>query len=85
MEKLSIRQKECLHVSKVENKLVPGKYRLLNKQKENNSATFITSMCGTAVENLSIFLERSLVLKVLKIGSKTQENCTISKKDFEMH
>ena len=39
-------------------------------------------MCGTAVENLSIFLESSLVLKVLKIGSKTQENCTISKKDF---
>ena len=48
-------------------------YDLVKTDKDNNLACVITSGCGTAVENLSIFVERCLYPKVLKIESRIQD------------
>ena len=43
------------------------------KHKDNNPVRVITSGCGTAVENLSIFVERCLYPENLKIESRIQD------------
>ena len=43
------------------------------KHKVNNPVRVITSGRGTAVENLSIFVERCLYPEVLKIESRIQD------------
>ena len=48
-------------------------YGLVKIDKDNNPACVITSGCGTAVENLSIFVERCLYPEVLKIESRIQD------------
>ena len=48
-------------------------YGLVKTDKDNNPAWVITSGCGTAVENLSIFVERCLYPEVLKIESRIQD------------
>ena len=54
--------------------VTPGKmYDLVKTQKVNNPVRVITSGCGTAIENLSIFVERCLYPEVLKIESKIQD------------
>ena len=45
-------------------------YRMIKTHKESNHARIITSGSGTAVENLSIFFEKCLFSKVLKIDSR---------------
>ena len=45
-------------------------YRMIKTHKESNNARIITSGSGTAVENLSIFFEKCLFSKVLKIDSR---------------
>ena len=58
---------EPLHVA-------PGKmHGLLKAHEDNNPVRIITSGCGTAVENLSIFVERYLHPEVLKIESRIQD------------
>ena len=48
-------------------------YGLVKTHKVNNPVRVITSGCGTAVENLSIFVERCLYPEVLKIESRIQD------------
>ena len=48
-------------------------YGLVKTDKDNTPACVITSSCGTAVENLSIFVERCLYPEVLKIESRIQD------------
>ena len=51
--------------------VAPGKmYGLVKTHKEDNP---VTSRCGTAVENLSIFVEKCLFPEVLKIKSRFQD------------
>ena len=51
--------------------VAPGKmYGLVKTHKEDNP---VTSRCGTAVENLSIFVEKCLFPEVLKIESRVQD------------
>ena len=51
--------------------VAPGKmYGLVKTHKEDNP---VTSRCGTAVENLSIFVEKCLFPEVLKIKSRVQD------------
>ena len=47
------------------------------KHKVSNPVRVITSGCGTVVENLSIFVERCLYPKVLKIESRIQDTSEI--------
>ena len=48
-------------------------YGLVKTHKVNNPVRVITTGCGTAVENLSIFVERYLYAEVLKIESRIQD------------
>ena len=48
-------------------------YGLVKTHKVNNPVRVTTSGCGTAVENLSIFVERCLYPEVLKIESRIQD------------
>ena len=53
--------------------VAPGKmYCLVKTHKENNPVRVITSGCGIAVENLSIFIEKFLLPEVLEIESRVQ-------------
>ena len=53
--------------------VAPGKmYCLVKTHKENNPVRVITSGCGIAVENLSIFIEKFLFPEVLEIESRVQ-------------
>ena len=47
-------------------------YRMIKTHKESNPARIITSGSGTAVENLSIFVEKCLFSEVLKIDTIIQ-------------
>ena len=54
--------------------VAPGKmYGLIKTHKVDNPVRVITSGCGTAVENLSIFVEKCLFPEVLKIESRVQD------------
>ena len=48
-------------------------YGLVKTHKVNNPVRVITTGCGTAVENFSIFVERYLYAEVLKIESRIQD------------
>ena len=61
-------------------------YDLIKTHKAENCVTVMTSTCGTAVENLSIFAEKCLFPEVLKIESRVQDtsemlNFTVFLKD----
>ena len=45
-------------------------YVLVKTRKDNNPVSVITSGCGTAVENLYIFVERCFYSEVLKIEGR---------------
>ena len=47
-------------------------YRIIKTHKESNPAKIITSVSGTAVQNLSIFVEKCLLPEVLKIDTRIQ-------------
>ena len=49
-------------------------YGLIKTNKQGNPVRVITSECGTAIENLSIFVEKCLYSEVLKIESRV--TCT---------
>ena len=54
--------------------VAPGlMYGLVKTHKADNPVRVITSGCGTAVENLSIFVEKCLFPEVLKIESRVQD------------
>ena len=54
--------------------VAPGKmYGVVKTYEANNLVRVITSRCGTAVENLSIFVEKCLFPEVLKIESGVQD------------
>ena len=46
---------------------------LVKTPKADNPIRVITSGCGTAVENLSIFAEKCLFPELLKIESRVQD------------
>ena len=48
-------------------------YGLIKTHKENNPARVITSGCGTAIEFLSIFVEKYLYKEVDKINSRIKD------------
>ena len=48
-------------------------YGLVKTHKLGNPVRVITSGCGTAIENLSIFVEKSLYSEVLKIESTVKD------------
>ena len=48
-------------------------YGLVKTHKEGNPVTVITSGCGTAVENLSIFVEKCLYSEVSNIECRVQD------------
>ena len=53
--------------------VAPGKmYGLIKTHKVDNPVRVITSGCGTAVENLLIFVEKCLFPEVLKIETRVQ-------------
>ena len=54
-------------------------YDLIKTHKVNNPVRFITSGFGTAVENLSIFVEKCLFPEVLKIESRVQDTSEMLK------
>ena len=57
----------------------PGKmYDLVKTHKEENPVREITSGCGTAVENLSIFVEKCLYSEVLNIECRVQDTSEMS-------
>ena len=52
----------------------PGKtYGLVKNHKEGNPIRVITSGCGTAIQNLSIFVEKCLYSEVLNIECRVQD------------
>ena len=52
----------------------PGKmYCLIKTHKVGNPFGVITSVCGTAIENVSIFVEKCLYSEVLKIESRVKD------------
>ena len=52
----------------------PGKmYGLVKTHKVGNPVRVITSGCGTAIENFSIFVEKCLYSEVLKIESRVKD------------
>ena len=54
--------------------VAPGKmYGLVKTHKADNPVRVITSGCGIAVENLSIFIEKFLFPEVLEIESRVQD------------
>ena len=54
--------------------VTPGKmYGLVKTHKVNNPVRVITSGCGTAVKNLSVFVEKCLYPEVLEIQSRIQD------------
>ena len=54
--------------------VAPGKmYGLVKTHKADNPIRVITSGCGTAVENVSIFVEKCLFSEVLKTESRVQD------------
>ena len=54
--------------------VTPGKiYGLVKTHKVNNPVRVITSGCGMAVEDLSVFVERCLYPEVLKNESRIQD------------
>ena len=48
-------------------------YGLIKTHKVGNPVRVMTSGCGTVIENLSIFVERSLYSKILKIESMVKD------------
>ena len=48
-------------------------YCLTKTRKVGNPFRVITSVCGTAVENVSIFVEKCLYSEVLKIESRVKD------------
>ena len=48
-------------------------YRMIKTHKESNPARIISSGSDTAVENLSIFVEKCLFPEVLKIDTRMQD------------
>ena len=48
-------------------------YGLIKTHEVDNPLRVISSGCGTAVESLSIFVEKCLFLEVLKIESRVQD------------
>ena len=63
----------------------PGKmYGLVKTHKLNNPVKVIAGGCGTAVENLPIFVERCLYPEVLKIDSRIQDTSEISIADLRI-
>ena len=48
-------------------------YGLIKTHKENNLVRIITGGCGTAIEHLSIFVEKYLYKEVNKIDSKIKD------------
>ena len=48
-------------------------YGLVKTHKADNPVRVITSGCGTAIENLSIFVEKFLYREVLNIESRIQD------------
>ena len=48
-------------------------YGLVKTDKEDNPVKIIINGCGTAVQNLSIFVERCLYPEVLKIESRIKD------------
>ena len=48
-------------------------YSLVKTHKVGNPVRVITSGCGTAIENLSIFVEKCLYSEVLKIESRVKD------------
>ena len=48
-------------------------YSLVKTHKVGNPVRVITSGCGTAIENLSIFVEKCLYSEVLKIQSRVKD------------
>ena len=48
-------------------------YDLFKTHETDNLIVVVTSGCGTAVENLSIFVEKCLFPEVLKIESRVQD------------
>ena len=48
-------------------------YGLIKTHKENNPVRVITSGCGTAIEYLSIFVEKYLYKEVNKIDSRIKD------------
>ena len=55
-------------------------YDLVKTHKEENPVREITSGCGTAVENLSIFVEKCLYSEVLNIECRVQDTSEMSTK-----
>ena len=63
----------------------PGKmYGLVKTHKVDNPVRVTTSGCGTAIENLSIFVEECLYSEVLEIDSKVKDTSFV-KKDTSIH
>ena len=59
----------------------PGKmYGLVKTHKEGNSVRVINSGCGTAIENLSIFVEKCPDSEVLNIECRVQDTSEMSTK-----
>ena len=59
-------------------KVAPGiTYGLGKAHKENNCVRDITSGCGTALENLSIFVKRRLFPEFSKMESRSQDSSEI--------
>ena len=52
-------------------------YGLVKTHKEGNPVRVITSGCGTAIENLSIFVEKCLYSEVLNIECRVQDTSEI--------
>ena len=48
-------------------------YGLVKTHKEGNSVRVITSACGTAIENLSIFVEKCLYSEILNAECRVQD------------
>ena len=55
-------------------------YGLIKTHKVGNPVRVITSGCGTAIENLSIFVGKCLYSEVLKIESRVKDT-----QKFEKH
>ena len=56
--------------------VAPGKmYGLVKTYKTDNPVRVMANGCGTAAENLSIFVEKCLFAEALKIESRVQDTC----------
>ena len=58
----------------------PGKmYDLIKTHKVGKPVRVITNSCGTAIENLSLFVEKCLYSEVLKIESRVKDTSEMLK------